>query len=361
MVNHEITLSKQHHYGISSVAHKWYISYLNNREWYVEYAGSKSELNDIACGIPQGPILGPLLFLLYIIDLANVSNVLFNILFVDDSNLFISGGDPNDLVNKMNNQMIKVIDWLRANKLTLNTDNTHFVLFRRQQKLANLTQSLIISVQHIAQVKSTKFLGIIIDDSLQWGEHMKYVKGKMSRGIGILYKARRYFNLDTLKTLYYAFLFSHLYYCIEVWGNTFNVHIDPLEKMIKRALRLISGSNRRAHTAPLFENLEILTLRKLYMYSIQIFMYKFYHKLLPCIFFDYFVTNYNVHDYDTRQRGCVHATSRSHSIRYVDVKISNHFMSLLEMNMYYLLYKKNLRYLVLTSNVSSMHLVRVWQ
>ena len=125
--------------------------------------------------------------------------------------------------------------------------------------------------------------------------------------------------------------------------------------MIKRALRLISGSKRRAHTAPLFENLEILTLRKLYVYSIQIFMFKFHHKLLPRIYLDYFVTNYDVHDYNTRQRGCLHAThNRSHSIRYVGVKISNHFMSLLEMNMYYLLYKKNLRYLVLTSDVSHL-------
>ena len=182
-VNHEIMLSKLYHYGIRGVAHKWFGSYLNNREQYVEYAGTKSELNNITCGIPQGSILGPLLFLLYINDLANVSNVLFSILFADDSNLFISGDDPNDLVSTMNKAMIKVIDWLRANKLTLNTDKTHFVLFRRQRKLANLTQSLIISGQHIAQVKSTKFLGIIIDDSLKWGEHAKYVKGKISRGM----------------------------------------------------------------------------------------------------------------------------------------------------------------------------------
>ena len=93
----------------------------------MEYAGSKSELNNITCGIPQGSILGPLLFLLYINDLANVSKVLFTILFADDSTLFISGDDPSDLVNAMNNEMIRVIEWLRANKLTLNIDKTHFV------------------------------------------------------------------------------------------------------------------------------------------------------------------------------------------------------------------------------------------
>ena len=92
------------------------------------------------------------------------------------------------------------------------------------------------------------------------------------------------------------------YYCIEVWGNTFNVHLDALAKMLKRALRLISGSSRRAHTALLFENLEILTLRKLYVYSVSMFIYKFQHKLLPRIFVNNFVTNCNVHAYNARQR-----------------------------------------------------------
>ena len=126
---------------------------------------------------PTRAILWPLFFLLYTNDLANVSNVLFTILFADDSNLFISGDDPNDLANWMNNEMIKVIDWLMANKLTLNIVKTHFVSFRRQRNLANLTQSLIVNGQHIAQVKSTKFLGILIDEYLQWREHTKYVKG----------------------------------------------------------------------------------------------------------------------------------------------------------------------------------------
>ena len=86
----------------------------------MEYAGSESELNNITCGIPQGLILGPPLFLLYTNYLANFSNVLFAILFADDSNLFIAGDDHNDLVNTMNHEMVKVIDWLRANKLRQN-------------------------------------------------------------------------------------------------------------------------------------------------------------------------------------------------------------------------------------------------
>ena len=122
-------------------------SNLNNRQQHV---GSNSELNNITCGIPQGSILGPLFFLLYINDLANISNALFITLFSDDSTLFISADDPNDYVYTMHNETTKVIDCLRANKLTLNIDKTHFVLFRRQRKLTNITQSLMISGQHIA-------------------------------------------------------------------------------------------------------------------------------------------------------------------------------------------------------------------
>ena len=109
-VNHEIMLSKLYHYCIRDVAQIWFGSYSNNRELYVEYTGTKSELSDITCGIPQGSILGPVIVLLYINDLANVSNVLFSILFADDSNLFISVDDPNDLVYTMNNELIEVID-----------------------------------------------------------------------------------------------------------------------------------------------------------------------------------------------------------------------------------------------------------
>ena len=181
---------------------------------------------------------------------------------------FISGDDPNDLVNTMNNEMIRVIDWLRVNKLNLNTDKTHFVFFRRQRKPVNT----IVNNQWATYCTSkiNEFLGIIIDESLQWGKHTKYLKENLQRNRNIMEAIFVLCILVSTFILLYWRMGKHLQWT--PWS---------LREMIERALRLISGSNRRAYTTLLFENLEILTLRNFYVYFIQIFMYKCHQKLLP--------------------------------------------------------------------------------
>ena len=115
-------------YGIRGTSLEWFQSYLRGREQYVEYNGARSTKQTITCGVPQGSILGPLLFLLYINDLAFVSNKIFALLFADDSNMFISGNNLNDLLDTMNIEMVKVVEWLQINKLSLNLKK-HILLY----------------------------------------------------------------------------------------------------------------------------------------------------------------------------------------------------------------------------------------
>ena len=165
-VNHEILLRKLYVYGIRGIAYDWFVSYLTNRYQYVRYNGTDSGRQRISCGVPQGSILGPLLFLLYINDIAHVSDVLYLILFADDTNAFISGKNVNELIDMMNIELAKLSKWLYANKLSLNVAKTHYLIFRSCGKPKPVfDKSLIINGEVVMQDHKTKFLGVIMDES----------------------------------------------------------------------------------------------------------------------------------------------------------------------------------------------------
>ena len=135
-VDHDILLDKLYHYGIRGPALNWIQSYLSNRQQFVEFNSVQSKMLEVKCGVPQGSNLGPLLFLIYINDLAHVSPKLFSILFADDSNFFYSDSNMDSLISTVNNELEKVVDWLNANKMSLNIDKTHYIIFTLSEKKA---------------------------------------------------------------------------------------------------------------------------------------------------------------------------------------------------------------------------------
>ena len=298
-VDHQILLEKLYHYGIRGIAFDWIKSYLTNRQQQVSYNGVSSAYKSVNCGVPQGSILGPLLFLLYINDLSTVSKILTSILFADDTTLIDSDSDLNTLVTRFNEELKHIVDWLNANRLSLNIDKTNFMVFRPKNKNDECPE-IKINGTNINHVNQAKFLGVIIDCKLNWADHTKHVIQKISKGIGIIIKARKYFNQDTLLNLYNTLVLPFITYCIHVWGTAANTYLDKIHILQKKIVRIISGVPPRTHSQPFFEKLHIMTIHQIYKYFVGVFMYKLYHQLLPPLF-SMFQRTSNIHNYSTRQ------------------------------------------------------------
>ena len=196
---------------------------------------------------------------------ANVSAKNFSLFFADDSSLFLSGNKPDDLISEMNNEMEYITDWLSTNKLSLNIDETHYMLFKSKGRYSVITKDLIINEVKISQVEKTKFLGVYINNVLSWKDHIQYIEGKIARSIGAVIKARKVFNQETLRTLYYTFIYPCFNYCLEAWGNTYSSYLDPLSKLQNRALRVITGSPWLTRLAPLYSNPKLFQFPKIYI------------------------------------------------------------------------------------------------
>ena len=189
MVEHTILLRKLEHYGIRGLALKWMTSYLKNRSQFVSLSGENSSIKNMQYGVPQGSILGPLYFIIYINDLPNIFNRAKFILYADDANIIINGANIADIVQQLNALCNILPNWVISNGLALNLKKTKYMLFSRQN--IELPDEFKILNKKIDRVKEVRFLGVIVDEKLNWSAHIKTFKSKMSRYIGILCKIKK--------------------------------------------------------------------------------------------------------------------------------------------------------------------------
>ena len=205
-VDHCILLDKLYKYGIRGTHWNWF----KNRKQYVCYSDTLSATMPITHGVPQGSILGPLLFILYINDLANVSENLFSILFADDTTVLIEGTNINTMIAALNCELAKLTEWLNANKLSINVSKSHYMVFHRSRRKIN-KGNILLDTTILSQVTYTKFLGVILDDKLKWTHHISCIKNKISKGMGIILKARKVLKKKVLLQLYHSLVVEALH------------------------------------------------------------------------------------------------------------------------------------------------------
>ena len=190
------------------------------RKQYLEYKGNfnkqkTTNLLQIKCWVPQGSILGPLLFLIFINDLSLVSTFLSPIMSADDTNLFYSHNNIKILFKNTNDELEKISQWFKANKISLNEGKTKFTLFHKPRDKDNLPlqlPNLKINNNEIKRSSSIKLLGVLVDENLTWIDHITLVENTLSRNLGLLHKAKIYLNIKSMVSLYYSFIHSYLNY-----------------------------------------------------------------------------------------------------------------------------------------------------
>ena len=306
-VNHKILLTKLEHYGVRGSILKWFESYLSNRKQYVFYNGVSSDIASINCGVPQGSVLGPLLFLIYINDLPNISNKLLFFLFADDTNIYYESNDLHELEKTVNKELKLLSLWLNLNRLALNVSKTNFVIFRSPKKPLNHNVILIMNRKAIAQKDHVKYLGVLMDQHLAWKQQISNISKKISRGIGILAKLRGSMDQKLLINIYYCLVFSHLCYGVEAWGSACETNLKRLIVLQNKAVRILTGNQYfqvygeppgpLPSSTPLYKELKFLKFDDIFKMSVAKFVYLTLCEESPPVFSDWFT--YINHSYAT--------------------------------------------------------------
>ena len=301
-VDHVILLTKLRYYGVETDTVNWFTSYLQNRQQVCYANGITSSIDYITCGVPQGSILGPLLFLIYINDISKCLDYGVARLFADDTNLTFSGCSFPALQNKMSKDLKGIASWLSANRLTLNVQKTDFMVIGSRQRVASLEEDIALSLlgTELEKVNSVKCLGVDIDEYLTWDNHMLSIRKKVTRNLGVLRRVKPFLKTENLIVIYRSIIEPYFTYCCIVWDSISETQIANLQKLQNRAARIITGASYLQRSSDVLCELGWMTLEAMRKRQKAILMFKILNGLTPPYLSQMFTHSASFHDYGLR-------------------------------------------------------------
>ena len=314
-IDHQILLDKLAYYGIKSTALNWFKSYLRGRSQFVQYKDKTSCKSTITTGVPQGSILGPLLFIIYINDIAKVTNKFHFTIYADDTTLlepictFSRNNKLNskDLAQAINSELNLIVEWLALNKLSLNVKKTKMMLFHyKQRNVSKIVPNLSINGVPIERVNEFNFLGINLDENLTWKSHVKKVACKIACTVGTMKRLKKFMPQTVMKLIYNSLVVPHLNYGLILWGHK----LKRINKLQKWAVRTIVNAKYNEHTEPIMKKLKILKVKDVFTLTAVKIFHKYKSGKLPAYFNGMFeALPPSQHTYDLRQRENSFATA----------------------------------------------------
>jgi hypothetical protein len=310
--SHSILIRKLQKLGIRDTALKWFTSYLQGRQQKVDINGSISSSRALDISVLQGSILGPILFLCYINDLHCNTN-LFTSMFADDTACADADSDLNSLIARANTELKRIALWFRANKMVVNISKTKFIIFHNKGKTVDMNglsvvyddneplgadPHLVVPLERYhsnhenPDCRAYKLLGIYLDETLSFNHHTNFLCNKLNRSLFCMRRAKNLLSHSALKTLYFAFIQSHLNYCPIILSSISQQNFNQIKLIQKKAIRIITGSNYTAHTAPLFAQLQILPYELIIKQAKLLFMHSIEYNYAPSSFVGIWTKNF---------------------------------------------------------------------
>lgn len=317
-VNHEILLHKLNHYGIRGPILQWFKSYLTNRVQVTCCNSVFSTPQTVNIGVPQGSVLGPLLFLIYVNDINNCLENGKLRLFADDTNVFVSHSNVNYVKRLAEMALVNLHKWFNVNQLSLNLKKTCFSVY--SNKNCDNIKELEVENHILKRTKIVKYLGMLVDENLTWANHIDQICKKLTKLAYALRSLSGLIDIDMVKQLYFGYVYPHLIYGVELYGTACKKYINQLQFIQNKILKILMCKNRRYSTCKLHQELDLLLVNEIHQFCINVFVFKQQKGKLPGVFKDYFIQNKKVRGRVTRQDSDLHTNFHRTRQGYLTVK-----------------------------------------